>query len=192
MILGLLHTEAAGIERLGNFRRTVFYNYPNGSSPLIAILSMLKEETTSDPKFGIYEKRMAEQRTTTATANANGPFTDAGGVVKKTVAGFNIAVNDTARVTCADTSAFRVGQIIQISNVPNGAATAILSPLRGIITLIVSTTAFEVRWLEAYTSVSNDTDANALEILVIGNAASEAQVGAALAPYQPPTLIENY
>ncbi len=192
MILGLLTAESSGIDRLTNFRRTVFYNYPNGSAPLIALLSMLKEESTNDPLFQIYEKRLAEQRTTTAAVNANGPFSTAGGTVDKTVAGFNIAVNDTARITTAAYDGLRVGHIIQISGVPNGAASAILNPLKGLVTLIVSTTAFEVRWLEAYTSVSNDTDANSLEVLVIGNAASEGQVGAALAPYQVPTPIQNY
>lgn len=191
MLLGLLHTEASGIERYGNFRRSVFYNYPNGSAPLLALLSMLKEESTNDPMFTIYEKRFAEQRTTTASANAAGPFTAAGGSSDLTVAGFAIAANDTARIKVASTDAFRVGHIIQIKDVPNGAATAIQT-VKGIVTLIPSTTTLEVRWLEAYASVSNDTDANALEMLVIGNAASEAQVGAALAPYQPPSPISNY
>src|SRR5882724_3150350 len=191
MILGLLHTEASGIDRLGNFRRSVFYQYPNGNSPLIAILSMLKEEMTTDPAFSIYEKRLAEQRTTTAGANAAGPFTTTGGTTDKTVAGFNIAVGDTARITVAATANFRVGHIIQINVVPNGAASATFT-LKGIIVTLTSSTAFEVRWLEAYTSVSNDTDAASLEVLVIGNAASEAQVGAALAPYTVPTNLSNY
>lgn len=191
MILGLLHTESSGIDRLKNFRRTVFYNYPNGSAPLVALLSMLKEESTNDPEFSIYEKRMPEQRTLTDAANAAGPFTTAGGDVDKTAAGFNIAANDAARVHVLDTSGLRVGHIVQIAPVPNGAASATFS-LKGIITSIVSAVKFEVRWLEAYTSVSNDTDANAIEVLVIGNAASEAQVGAALAPYQVPTNFKNY
>jgi hypothetical protein len=152
---------------------------------------MLKEESTNDPEFSIYEKRMPEQRTLTDSANAAGPFTTAGGDVDKTVAGFNIAANDAARIHMLDTSAFRVGHIIQLQPVPNGAASALFS-LKGIVTSIVSAVKLEVRWLEAYTSVSNDTDANAIEVLVIGNAASEAQVGAALAPYQVPTNFKNY
>jgi hypothetical protein len=152
---------------------------------------MLKEESTNDPEFSIYEKRLGEQRTTTAAANANGPFTTAGGTVDKTVAGFAIVVNDTARITVADTTSLRVGHIVKLEPVPNGAANA-NNILKGIITLIVNATSFEVRWLEAYASVSNDTDANSIEVLVIGNAASEAQVGAALAPYQTPLNIFNY
>lgn len=190
MILGLLHTESSGIDRLKNFRRTVFYNYPNGSAPLVALLSMLKEESTNDPEFSIYEKRLPEQRTVTASANAIGPFTTAGGNVDLGNP-FNIAENDAARVKVVSTEQFRVGHLVQISPVPNGAASANFI-LKGIVTSIVDSTKLEVRWLEAYTSVSNDTDANAVEVLVIGNAASEAQVGAALAPYQPPINPKNY
>lgn len=191
MILGLLHTESSGIERLTNFRRSVFYNYPNGSAPLTAILSMLKEESTNDPQYTIYEKRLAQQNTTTVSANSAGPFTTTGSTVDKTAAGFNIAANDTARVTVASTAQFRPNQIIQIDAVPNGAASALFTLKAQVITLI-SATALEVRWIEAYTSVSNDTDANSLEMLVIGNANSEAQVGAALAPYTPPLPLTNY
>lgn len=191
MILGLLNTEASGLDRLKNFRRSVFYNYPNGSAPLIALLSMLKEESTNDPEFSIYEKRLGEQRTTTAAANANGPFTTAGGTVDKTVGGFAIVVNDACRITCVATDFLRVGHIVKLEPVPNGAANA-NNTLLGIVTLIVNATSFEVRWLEAYASVSNDTDADSIEILVVGNAASEAQVGAGLAPYVTPLNIKNY
>src|SRR6516164_2929705 len=104
MILGLLNTES-GLDRLKNFRRTVFYNYPNGSAPLVALLSMLKEESTNDPEFSIYEKRLPEQRTITAQANAAGPYTAAGSGTDKANP-FNIAVNDTARICVADTSQF--------------------------------------------------------------------------------------
>lgn len=191
MILGLLNTEAQGLDRLKNFRRMVFYNYPNGSAPLIALLSMLKEESTNDPEFSIYEKRLPEQRTTTQAANSIGPFTTAGGNVDKTQGGFDIAANDACRIRVVDSSVFRVGHLVQLQPVPNGAGTATFI-LKGIVTTIVDGTRIEVRWLEAYTSVSNDTDANGLEALVIGNAASEAQVGAALAPYQLPLNIKNY
>jgi|SRR5215475_202432 len=193
MILGLLHTEASGIDRLKNFRRMVFYNYPNGSAPLIAILSMLKEETTNDPEFSIYEKRLAEQRTITAQANSAGPFTTTGGDSDKTNP-FTIAANDTARIRVADTSRFRVGQIIQITNALTSGTT--IYNLKGIITnaapVAGQTNRLEVRWLEAYTNVSNGTNANGLEVLVVGNAASEGQVGAALAPYDTPLNIKNY
>jgi hypothetical protein len=190
-ILGLLNTESSGLERFGNFRRAVFYNFPNGAAPLLALLSMLKEESTNDPQFTIYEKRLAEQRTTTASANAAGPFTTGGSGTDLTVAGSNIAINDSVRIKVADSSVFRVGHVVKVAIVPNGAASATMD-LTFVLTSIPSATTIEGRALEAYTSVSNDTDANSLDVLVIGNAATEGQVGAALAPYTTPTPITNY
>src|SRR5215831_2718650 len=151
MILGLLQTEAAGLDRLKNFRRTVFYNYPNGTAPLIALLSMLKEESTNDPEFSIYEKRLVEQRTITAQANAAGPFTTTGGDTDAANP-FTIAANGTNRIRVADSTAFRVGHIIQVTATPSSGAA--IYNLKGIITTIVSgsTTKIEVRWLEAYTN----------------------------------------
>ena len=187
MILGLLNTES-GIDRLKNFRRSVFYNYPNGSAPLIAMLSMLKEESTNDPEFQIYEKRLTEQRTLTVMANAAGPFTVAGGGTDQANP-FSPAINSFTRVAVADTSAFRVGQIVQFTqaNITGGNV-----DIKGIITTLVDATHFEFRFLQAYTNVSNGTNNNGIETLVIGNAAQEAQVGAALSPYQPPLNIKNY
>jgi len=190
MILGLLHTEASGIDRLKNFRRMVFYNYPNGSAPLIALLSQLKEESTNDPEFSIYEKRLAEQRTITAQANSLGPFTTTGTDTDQANP-FSPAVNSITRVRVADSSRFRVGHIIQITlaNITGGTQT-----IKGIVTTVVSgvTTKIEFRFLEAVTNLSNGTNNNGLEVLVIGNAASEGQVGAALAPYDTPLNLKNY
>lgn len=189
-ILGLLGTEQFSSERFKNIRRSVFYNYPNGTAPLTGILSLLKEEATNDPEFYHYEKRMREQRTTTAMANAAGPFTTTAGV-DLTAGGFNTTSASTGRVTVASNADIRVGHIVQIKNIPNGAATAYITA-RMIVTGIVGTTKFDGRFLETYTSISNDTDANSIEVLVIGSAHEEGSVGAALAPYNLPISVYNY
>lgn len=193
MILGLLFTEAAGLDRLKNFRRTVFYNYPNGSAPLIALLSLLKEESTNDPEFQIFEKRLQEQRTLSTLATTAGTFSAVGSDADVSNP-FTISANGTNRIHGADFSRFRVGQIIQVTQAPTSTA-GVFFNLKGIITNVIAgspSTKIEVRWLEAYTNVSNGSNSIGLELLVIGNAASEAQVGAALAPYDTPLNIKNY
>src|SRR5215472_3465244 len=190
MILGLLQTESAGLDRLKNFRRSVFYNYPNGTAPLIALLSMLKEESTNDPEFQILEKRLAEQRSITAQANALGPYT-AQGTNTDMANPFSPAVNSFVRIKVADSSAFLVGQIIQVTAAPTSVA-GVNIDVKGIISALVDATHIEIRFVQAYTNISNGTNANNQEVLVIGNAASEAQVGAALAPYQTPLNLKNY
>jgi hypothetical protein len=188
MILGLLYTEASGLDRLKNFRRSVFYNYPNGSAPLIALLSMLKEESTNDPEFQIYEKRLTEQRTLTAMANAAGPFTNQG-TNTDTTSPFSPVVNSFIRICVADSSAFRVGHLIRLTQLNTSGSPV---DVKGIITSLVDATHFEIRFLQAYTNLLNTTANNGIEVLVIGNAAQEGQVGAALSPYAPPLNIKNY
>jgi hypothetical protein len=168
----------------------VFYNYPNGTAPLVALLSMLKEESTNDPEFSIYEKRLAEQRTLTAQANSLGPFTVTGGDSDQANP-FSPAVNSTTRVRVLDNTRFRVGHIIQVTNANITGGT---QSVKGIVTAIVagSTTKIEFRFIEAVTNLSNGTNNNAVEVLVIGNAAAEGQVGAALAPYETPLNLKNY
>jgi hypothetical protein len=166
----------------------VFYNYPNGSAPLIALLSMLKEESTNDPEFQIFEKRLGEQRTNTAMLNAAGPFGIAGGNTDQP-SPFSPAVNSFQRVCVLDTSSLRVGHIIQFTQL-NTSGTPV--DVKGIITSIVDATHFEYRYLQAYTNLLNTTINNGIETLVIGNAAAEGQVGAALAPYQLPLNLKNY
>lgn len=190
MILGLLHTEASGIDRLKNFRRMVFYNYPNGSAPLIALLSMLKEESTNDPEFSIYEKRLAEQRSTTTVATTAGTWS-ATGSDTDLANPFNMVANTIYRLHVADSSRFRVGHIIQVTASPITGGT---KNIKFIITSLVagSTTKIEGRALEAVTGVANAATSIGLEALVVGNAASEGQVGAALAPYDTPLNLKNY
>lgn len=189
VITGLLHAESDANWRFGNIRRSVMYNYPNGSAPMTALLSMVKEEVTNDPSFTIYEKRFAQQRSTTAAANAAGPLTQSDGVTD--LATGNIAADDVVFMKVASTSYFRVGHQIRIANlqVSTGASTV---KFKAIVTQIASSTLLKLRVLEAVTAYYNNTANNALEVLVTGNAAEEAQVGAALAPYTTPDPITNY
>lgn len=189
-ILGLLGTEQFAAERFKSVRRSVFYFYPNGAAPLTGLLSLLKEASVNDPEFSWYEKRLREQKSITASANANGPFTTAGGDVDRVVAGFALAAGDTVRVKVADTSDFRVGHQLQISDVPNGAGTATFE-IQGIVTSVVAATKVEIKVIKAYASVSNDVDANSLEVLVIGSAYAQGAVGSSLAPWNLPVNPSN-
>ena len=65
-ILGLMTAEQISAYRPKNVRRSVFYMYPNGTAPLVGMLSLMKDEVTNDPEFKWWEKRMVEQRTTMA------------------------------------------------------------------------------------------------------------------------------
>lgn len=189
VITGLLHSESDANWRFGNIRRSVMYNYPNGSAPLTALLSMVKEEVTNDPSFTIYEKRFAQQRSTTAAFNAAGPLAGADGATD--LATGDIAADAVIFMKVASTSYFRVGHQTRIGNfqVSTGASTV---KFKTIVTQVVSATVLKMRVLEAVTAYYNNAANVGLEVLVTGNAAEEGQVGAALAPYVTPDPITNY
>jgi hypothetical protein len=48
-------------QRPENWRETILYLYPNGSAPLTAIMSMMDSESTDDPSFNWWTKKMPEQ-----------------------------------------------------------------------------------------------------------------------------------
>jgi len=122
-ILGLVSTESVSAERWTNIRRKVFYQFPNGSAPLIGLLSMMKEESTNDPEFSWWEKRLLEQTTTTVAMNSGGPF-------GKTSTGYSTDFNGTSDamafsatfpvtygLAVSDASLFRPGHVIRIQGV---------------------------------------------------------------------------
>ncbi len=49
-------------ERPKNFRQGILFLFPNGDTPLTAILSMLSEEATSDAQYNWFEKGLPVQR----------------------------------------------------------------------------------------------------------------------------------
>lgn len=191
IITGILGTESMSANRFKSIRREVAYQYPNGAAPLNAILSMLDDESLNDPEFKQFEKRLQLQQTTTASANAAGPFTTSGGDVDSTAAGFNLAADGAIRLKVASTERFRVGHVLEIRDVPNGAASALMT-LRFKVITITAATKLELKALEAYNSISNDTDANSLTVNVIGTAFAQGAVGSSDAPYETPLDTLNY
>lgn len=58
-------------ERPKNWREKILELFPNGSAPLTAVLSLLKNEGTDDPEFNWWEKRLQTQRMATSGAVTN-------------------------------------------------------------------------------------------------------------------------
>lgn len=192
-ILGLMDAEKFTAQRFKNVRRSVFYYYPNGAAPLTGIMSLLKEEKTNDPEYKWFEKRMAEQSTTTATANADGPFTATGGDVNKTVAGWSETAGTVIRIKTAanGTDKFRVGHVLRVAGVPT-TAVGVTIDLMGVVTEIVSAVKVEVRLLEDVTNALNGSTANGLETLVVGSSYAEGGLDISRGIYNLPVELGNY
>lgn len=90
-------------QRPENWREAILYLYPNGSAPLTAILSMMKKESTDDPVFHWWTKKLPVQG-----GAVTGIYTDADMTTAYTSGG---SAGDTLYVKVAEATAehFRPG-----------------------------------------------------------------------------------
>ena len=177
-ILGLMTAEQVSSYRPKNIRRSVFYMYPNGSAPLVGILSLMKEEATNDPEFKWWEKRMVEQRTTMAYISSTISFYSA---VDSTFTTWTAATGNFTmsagtqygvKVASGGTAQFRVGQIIRFFVIDTGAAS---NEAHGHITYVdASNNRLSFVCTKAPTvDVDYDAATTGREILAIGTAQAE-------------------
>jgi len=175
--------------------RQIAWKYPWGNTPLLYLLSLMDKNETDKPKFDWYEGRQKQVSTTTATSGGlgsggNGPFANAANDTSSAASGFTWTENTEYNVYVADSSRFRVDDVIWIRRVPNGAASAYLE-IKGIVTAVPASDRLKVLSVQTVASVSNDTDANSIDIVLIGKAAPEgdtARSGGLELPLEP----ENY
>lgn len=202
-ILGLLGTESLSSNRFKSIRRQVFYFYPNGAAPLMGLLSLLQEEQHNDPEFTWWEERLPEQRSTTlqsVTTNvafyAAGTSTNAGAVFSGNgvlTAGTNYCIE------VADLTQFRNSHVIRVRNVPLAAGGTKDINLRVVSDPFTDDSGgandgfLFLRVTPVVNVASIDFDGfNANEILVVGNANRQGQVGASEGSYELPNSFENY
>jgi len=112
-------------ERPKNFRQTILWRQPNGSSPLTAMLAKMKTESTDDPEFAWWEEELTIMRVTmnaailgttdtTATFLSGGLNLVPGDVllVEKTeVAGYDNELVTVSSVTNDTTVVIKRGQV---------------------------------------------------------------------------------
>jgi hypothetical protein len=199
-ILGLMSTESVSGQRWTNIRRKVFYQYPNGSAPIIGILSMMKEEETNDPEFSWWEKRLQEQVTTTVYVSTTVVLAKAvtvvGGVITvftAATADLQITANTNYGVAVADESLFRVGHVIQIPNMLMDAGTN--ETVKGVV-IGVDRTNHYIAFRALNTTASTvefDEAANlGLQVQVIGSAFPQGVVDLSTESYYLPINPGNY
>lgn len=195
--------EQVSSQRPKNIRRSVFLMYPNGTAPLIGLLSMMKDEVVNDPEFKWWEKRFLEQRTTMAYISSTISFysgVDSSFSYTAASGNFTMSADSSygVKVASSGTGQFRVGQIIRFNILNTSAA---LEEVHGIVTHVDASNnrlAFKVTKAPAV-DVDYDGATTGFEILAIGSAQAEggASVDSSAAlrtleVYNTPTGITNY
>lgn len=177
-ILGLMTAEQVSTYRPKNIRRSVFYMYPNGTAPLVGLLTLMKDEVTNDPEFKWWEKRMVEQRTTMAYISGTISFYSSVDstytVWTAAVANFTMTQGSLygVKVAASGTTQFRVGQIIRFFVIDTGVAS---NEGQGIIRYVDATNDRLAFTCTRAPTVAVDYDAatTGREILAIGTAQAE-------------------
>lgn len=203
-ILGLMTAEQVSTYRPKNVRRSVFYMYPNGTAPLVGLLTLMKDEITNDPEFKWWEKRMVEQRTTMAYISSTISFYSSvdSTFATWTAAAANFTMSQGSlygvKVASGGTAQFRVGQIIKFLVIDTGAAS---NEAQGIIRYVDSTNNRLAFTCTKAPTVDVDYDAatTGREILAIGTAQAEGAQSVSstaalstLEVYNAPIGITNY
>lgn len=176
--------------------RKIFYKYPQGKFPLMGLLSLLDSEEVDKSKFSWWEKRHQFAQGTTATSGSlgsggAGPFTDSTVTTSAAAAGFTWTAGTTYGVFVVDATQFRIDDVIWIRRVPNGAGSDYLEVKGVVVNVNTGSNYILVRASETVASVSNDTDANSIDVFVIGRASAEndrSRDGG----YTLPLEVENY
>lgn len=201
-ILGLINSE--NVDRFKNYRRSVFYYYPQGAAPLTGLLTLMKEEATNDPQFYWFEKRKVEQRGATAAITGNIPFystgvTVAGGIVTAgTLAAANITTvlgtQYAIKMAAGLENLFRIGHIVRIM-VTNSAAASVefLARVNAVndstqgLANVLGITALNVLTINYNVAANVGADVN-----VVGNAFAEGSVGSSDNVYSSPLAPYGY
>jgi len=195
-MLGLMSSASLESTYSEKAIRSIFWKYPQGKAVLTYLLSLMESEETDKPKFSWFEQRHQHAESTTATsgslgAGGAGPFTNSAVTVSEAAAGFSFTAGTTYGVFVTAASKFRVDDVVWIKRVPNAAASAYLD-LKGSVTAIDTTSNYLlITSNETVASVSNDTDANAITIMVIGKAAAEGDRSRE-GGFDFPIEVENY
>jgi hypothetical protein len=191
-ILGLVSTETYDATRFKNIRRSVQYQYPNGTAVLTGLLSIMDGEETNDPQFSHWEKRHVTQTTLPIDNGLGGgvtagPLTTSGGANFAT--GSNWTDGTSYRVYVADGSIFRVGHVIKYH--------AVSKDVIGVVSAVNTTgdDYITVRATGTVTSVTNNATtciAAPSEVLIIGSAFNQGVVDLSSEIYNSPVEFSNY
>lgn len=206
-ILGLINAESFASNRFQNHRRQVFYFYPNGTAPLLGLLSLMRDKAIDDPIHNWYEKRLSENWTiaanisTTVVWYSTGITIAAGKITGATVAAADFGIVSgtqyAVKVAANPENIFRIGQVIRF--VSQDTATTGTQEVIGRINAINTASDTPANTL-GFTGV-RDTTANlnydwaaaaGTQVTIIGSAFAEGIRDESSGVYNLPVNPQNY
>ena len=110
-------------ERPKDFRETILWLNPNGSSPLTALMSKMKSQSLTDPEFNWWEEEMEQVRIKLGAAVDDGvatSFTVVAGSDPTSTGGYSVVAGDVLMVESAN--GVITGEIVTVASVASDTA----------------------------------------------------------------------
>lgn len=174
-MLGLISSETLDDYWVQNTRRRIFYAYPNGTAPLLGLLSMMQNKDTPLPEFGWDEERWAAIKTTLSDGPTSGVQFYLGGTTTTAGSPATITAGQSLRIYVADASNFQIDGVVKIFNLAMTSGTV---DLIGRITAVntAGNNYLEISVVTApiSTLINTGLTTNAKYVYLIGTAYAEA------------------
>lgn len=175
-ILGLGSSAQIASYNTNKNRRSILHNYPQGTAPLVALLSLLPDEVTDTTDPGWWEKRYLDRLSKTGQFQSVGPFAAAGSGTGLTSPA-TITQGTAYRVKLAtggvDAARIRKDHVVMIKGVSPASGAKV--DIKGLVTTIVDATHFEMQIITATGSFLMTSANVGLDVMVIGSAYAEGQ-----------------
>lgn len=202
-ILGLVSgkTFADNSFRANHDRREVFHQFPNGAATLTGVLSTMDSEPTDHPVFGWHEKRWRQPETTLTAPGGVFPFS-AESSDTALASPATLTAGTVYRIKVASSAEFRITQTILLQRVPLSNSTFL--DIRGVITLIPSSTRIEMKVIETAAAVLNSANTTSsgtkgpvgVTVITIGTANEEGSMtkgnGRLILPCNPQNFCQIF
>lgn len=159
-------------ERPKNFREMILWRDPNGQTPLTALMSRMKDETTDDPEFAWYEEELKPPRLKVAAIATTGQTSLTIDVTTGDADALDLVAGDVLMVEKTEATSFAF-ELVEVTTDPTSSATLVVS--RG----------------AANTTANTASIATNSYLLKIGSAYEEG-TGAPESSTRKPTKFYNY
>jgi len=164
-------------ERPTNFREKILREYPDGPSPLMMVLGMLKSESTDDTKFNIFEQGLPDQIHVLASTTTPG-----GTAPEHTTWVLDTAPGAPYTDYAAPTEFFKPGHLIQVS--ATGEVVYVVSVTDGTTFVVIRDVGSSADY-GSDTTLASDLSGGGDEITIIGSAHEEGADYPAAVHYSP-------
>jgi len=166
-------------ERPTNFLEKILREYPDGPSPLMMLLGMLKSRAVDDPKFNIFEQGLPDQVHVIASTAA---YAGEAAAAHRTWV-LSTSPGSPYSNYAAPTKFFKAGHLVQVTS--TGEVVYVSEVVDGTTLRVVRDVGSSASYGDSGNAFASDLSAGSKEITIIGSAHEEGADTPAAVMYSP-------